>query len=127
MTLSLTVTFEKGQDSVTLPAPEPGTPMRAVRHQGVGLTAGGARYAYDKGVTRYEADLEFRSLTAAQKASFVGFFESSAEGSLETFTYTDSGGTEYTSRILDGSLELVKVSANVWDASLRLELSAMGG
>jgi len=126
VTLMLTVTFEKGEDSVTLPAPEPGGRLREVRHQGLGLTAGGVRYAYDKGVVRHEADLEFRSLTAAQKEALDGFFGSAAEGVCETFTYTDSGETEYTVRLLDGTLEFVKVAPSVWDVRLRLELSAMG-
>ena len=126
MTLTLTVTFEKGEASVTLPAPEPLSGMREVKHQGLGLTAGGTRYAYDKGVTRYEADLEFRSLTAAQKESLVDFFDTDCNGVCETFTYTDSGGQGYTARLLASSLEVVKAAPGVWDASLRLELSAMG-
>lgn len=126
MTLSLTVTFEKGEDSVTLPAPEPLGRFREVRHQGLGLTAGGVRYAYDKGVVRYEAELEFRSLTAAQKGSLDSFFGSAVNGVCGTFTYTDSGGAGYTARLLEDTLEVVKVAPEVWDARVKLELSAMG-
>ncbi len=126
MTLTLTVTFEKGVESVTLPAPEPGSQMRLVKHQGLGLTAGGTRYAYDKGVTRYEADLSFRSLTTAQKEALTGFFDDDTEGSKETFTYTDTEATAYTARLLAPTLSVVKVAAGVWDVAATLELSAMG-
>ena len=126
MTLTLTVTFAKGAESVTLPAPEPGSRMRLVKHQGLGLTAGGTRYAYDKGVTRYEADLDFRSLTTAQKESLVNFFDTEIEGAKETFTYTDSESTAYTARLLTSALMVVKVAAGVWDVVATLELSAMG-
>ena len=126
MTLNLTVKFEKGESSVTLPAPEPGSRIREVRHQGLGLTAGGVRYAYDKGVTRYEAELEFRSLSAAGKEALVEFFDSAACGVTETFTYTDSGGAGYTARLLESSLEAAKLAPEVWDVRLKLELSAMG-
>ena len=122
----MSVTFTRGQTTVQLPDPSPGYPVRALKRQVLGRTAGGTVYAYDKGVDTFEAELPFDSLTDAEKAALADFFDSAAEGGLQTFTYADSNGADRTARFLETRLSFIKVSANVWDVHLRLELSSMG-
>ena len=124
--MAATVTFVKDATTVTLPAPSPGSTMREVKHQALGLTAGGVRYAYDKGVDRYETDLEFQGLDASEKAALQSFFHTTVDGVVNTFTYTDSNGTGRTARFLDPTLEFRKLAVNVWDVTVRLEVSTMG-
>jgi len=122
----MSVTLTLGQTTVDLPDPSPGYPVRARKRQVVGRTAGGAIYVYDKGVATFQVDLPFESLTDAEKAALAGFFDNTVEGGLETFTYTDSNGAARTARFIEPRLNFVKVSANVWDVRLRLELNSLG-
>ena len=121
----MSITFEKESSSVTLPSPVPGTDASRVKHQALGLTAGGVRFAYDKGVTRFEVELALESLSDAEKEDLDAFFDSTAGGVTEEFTYTDSAGNEYTARMLSGTLVFTKRSQGVWDAKLKLELDSM--
>ena len=123
----MSVTFQKGAASVTLPGPVPGSSAREAKRQAVGRSAGGSVYVYDKGVAVYEVSLTFESLTDQEKADLVVFFHDEAEGVLNTFTYTDSRGTEFTARFIGPELSLEKVAQNVWDVALVLELSEMAG
>ena len=91
------------------------------------MTAGGTRYAYDIGIDRYEADLDFRSLTTSEKDDLQSFFHSTVDGSGTTFTYTDADGSTYTARFLNPTLEFTKTYGDVYDISLSLELNSMVG
>ena len=122
----MSISLALGETTVTLPDPSPGYPVRAHKYQVVGRTAGGAIYVYDKGIERFEVELPFESLTDAEKTALSDFFDDTAKASLNTFTYTDSGGNEFTARFLDPHLAFIKVSGNVWDVRLRLELNSMG-
>ncbi|MFH1558016.1 MAG: hypothetical protein ABII76_24695, partial [Pseudomonadota bacterium] len=93
--------------------------MAEIKHQGIGLTAGGTRYAYDKGVSRYEAELDFRGLTTAQKAALQGFFNSTVAGVSETWTYTDTAGGTFTARFLDPELRFDQIARGIWDVRIR--------
>ena len=122
----MSITLKSGETTVTLPDPLPGYPVRARQRQAVGRTAGGSVYVYDKGVDTFEVELPLESLTDAEKNALVSFFDTLAKGCLETFTYTDSNGTARTARFLEPELSFVKVTANVWDVRLGLELASMG-
>ena len=124
--MSTTVTFVSGATTVTLPAPSPGASMDAVKHQALGLTAGGTRYAYDKGVDRYEVELVFVSLTDSQKEDLQSFFHTTVDGVTNTWTYTDSAGNSFTARFLNPTLSFTQVARRVWDVTMKLELNAMG-
>lgn len=123
----MSVTFEKGATSLTLPGPAPGSQPRQVKRQALGRAAGGQVYAYDKGVTTYQLTLRFESLTDQEVSDLVSFFGDTALGVMNTFTYTDSRGTSYTARFLQPEVSLTKVAQNVWDVELLLELNQMAG
>lgn len=122
----MSVSFVLDATTVTLPEPPPGTPVRAVRRDVIGRTAGGTVYVYEKGVETFEVELAFESLSDGEKTTLTDFFDDTTDGCLNTFTYTDSNGTARTARFLEPHLEFTKVSANVWDVRIRLELSSMG-
>ena len=123
----MSITLLNGADLLTLPDPIPGYPVRAVRRQAVGRTAGGSVYVYDKGVDTFEVELPFESLTDEEKDALSDFFDSVAEGCLQTFTYTDSNGAAHTARFITPKLDFTKVAAGVWDVRCHLELDDMGG
>jgi len=123
--MNAVVTLSKGGSSVSLPAPARIAGAAASAGQAMGRTAGGEVYAYDLGTPRREAELEFRSLTSAEKEALAGFFEDDASGMQETWTYTHADGTVYTARFVQDSLTFVQFAHNVWDVTVRLELSAL--
>ena len=124
--MASTCTFTHGATVVTLPGPQPGASMREVKAQGLGLTAGGTRYAYDKGVSRYEADLDFRSLSTAQKEALQSFFHTNVAGVSDNFTYVDTAANSFNSRLLDPTLEFRQIARGIWDVAIKLELATMG-
>lgn len=118
-----TVTFVKAPTTVTLPAPLPGSPIREIKHQASFLLASGDRVVYDKGVDRYEIDLEFESLTEAELDDLQAFFHTTTDGVVETWTYNDSNGAAHTARFLDPVLDFTKTAYNVYDVMVKLELA----
>jgi len=120
-----TVTFTKGETSVTVPAPARMVGNAARMAQAKGRTSGGDVFAYDLGGTVHEAEIEFRSLTSAEKDALATFFKDTARGMLETWTYTDPAGGGRTARFAEPALVFVQFARNVWDCSLRLELDGL--
>ena len=118
-----TVTLAKDATSVTVPAPARVSRALTRCGQASGRTAGGETYAYELGATIHEAELEFRSLTSAEKDSLASFFESTARGMLEMWTYTDPAGGEHAARFAEPAIVFVQFARNVWDVSVRLELA----
>lgn len=123
--MSYTVTLVKGETTVTLPGPIGGSAVNHVKHQGIGLTAGGTRYAYDKGVDRYEVELSWEMLSDTEKTAILDFFHDDVDGVAETWTYTDVDGNTYTARFLDPTMALTKTAGNVWNVTARIELDAI--
>lgn len=125
--MAVTVTFDDGGGGdITLPGPFPGSTMTTKKSQALGLTAGGVTYAYDKGVTKYEAVLRFDTLSDTQKNSLETFFTTTVAGVTTTWTYTDTGAVQYTARFLDMVLPFEKASKNLWSVTVRLELNKRG-
>jgi hypothetical protein len=123
----MSISFTLGATVVTLPSPSARYPARAARRQAVGRSVGGTVYVYDKGAGAFEVELPLGSLNDAEKAALGGFFDGTAQGARNAFTYADSEGVTHTARFAEPKLEFHKVSAGVWDVRLRLELSDMGG
>lgn len=123
----MSITLQKGQSSITLPGPAPGSQAAERRSQVTGRAASGQLYCYDKGVRSFTVELAFESLTDQEKASLMSFFDDAANGAMETFTYTDSGGRTFTARFAGAELAWRKVAQNVWDVTFALELDQMAG
>ncbi len=119
-----TVTLSKGAASVTIPAPARFGTVSVGLGQAKGRTSGGELYVYDLGADRVEAELEFRSLSGAERDQLLAFFEDTALGMSEQWTYTDPAGAAFGARFTEAALEFVQVARNVWDVRLRLELTS---
>ena len=106
--MSSTVTL----GTVTLNGPIGGG--QAVRPQArfvSGRTVNGTTYAYQKNsMTQNIWVLEFRDLTAAQKALLQTYFNDTAKGPSNTFTYVHTDGTSYSGvRFMDNVLEFSRI------------------
>ncbi len=119
-----TVTLSKGAVSVTIPAPARFGTVAVRLGQARGRTAGGELYVYDLGTERIEAELEFRSLSGTQRDDLLDFFENTALGMSEQWTYTDPVGATFGARFIGPALEFVQVARNVWDVRLALEITS---
>lgn len=119
-----TVSLSKGAVTVTIPAPARFGTVAVPLGQARGRTAGGDLYVYDLGTKRVEAELEFRSLTGAQRDDLLDFFENAALGMSEQWTYTDPAGRTFGARFTGPALEFVQVARNVWDVKLALEVTS---
>ena len=121
--MAATIRLSTASTRLTLPAPLPGSVTRLIKEQASGLSAAGQRYVYDKGVERRTVALKFERLTTAQKNALASFFDSAADGMMQTFTYTDADGTVWTARFADRELALVQIRDDEWSAELVMELS----
>lgn len=124
--MALTVTFVKDTTTLTLPAPAPGADAEAIRLQSEGVAAGGLRYVYDAGVTRFRKVETFENLSTTEKDGLADFF-AVVLGMARTFTYTDSAGTAFTARFAEPKIGFRKVAADVWDTTVPLWLDDMAG
>ena len=120
-----TVTLTKDGTSVTLPAPVRFGRTSVRKGQARGRTAGGETFVYELGPEVHEAELEFHSLTGAEKDSLASFFKETVLGMRESFTYTDPGGTGCEVRFAEPELVFVQYARDVWDCSMRMELTEL--
>ena len=65
-------------------------------------------------------ELEFQSLTNAEKDSLASFFKDTARGMREPWIYTDSTGRESTVRFAEPALVFVQRARDAWDVSVCL-------
>jgi len=120
----MSVTLVKDGSTLTLPNPAHRSGPKSIAHQAIGLTAGGVRYVYDKGVTVYQITLTFEMLTQAEYSNFMTFYNTTVSESLNTFTYTDSKSNTYTARFIDEP-RITKRMSNVFDVTFTLETSTV--
>ena len=119
-----TVTLAVNGDSVTLPMPQRGPVSRHVYAQAAGRTAAGDLFVYDKDVDYIENELTF-VLTRTQRDNLVAWFETHAEGMVNTFTYTDQWNSAFAGcRFLDPTLEFTKTPGAQWAVMLRFQSSS---
>jgi len=116
------IKFESGSTTLILPAPVPGPTERKVLHQASMLTAAGARVAYDKGVKRYEVEIELQSLSKSQRDDLEAFYHYTVNGVANEFDFYDSDGTHWKARFLEPTLEFTRVAVGVYDVRMLLEL-----
>lgn len=119
---TLTVTFDNGTTTITLPAPHGDVDgpvnIPGVTHQ----TQGGSLVQYQVGPAYWEAVLGFDAITNAQKDSLESFWRSNWATAV---TYTDALGNTFTAHFLDQSLPLRKTYGDWWQCSIHVRLSAV--
>jgi len=121
----MSVQFTRNATTVTLPDPAPGKALSERKRQLLDHTQGGTVVVQDLGVETYEVQLTFEMLTQTQKDALQSFFHTVADGALNTWTYTDELGNSYTARFLSPVLAFEQAAKDMYDVTLRLELSAM--
>lgn len=93
---------------------------------GVERAADGTVRAYKYNSSAYRVwTIILDQLTAAQKNSLISFFNTEAEGPNNTFDYTHTNGTTYsTVRFMDTELRFQKIlPSNEWSVTVRLLVS----
>ena len=92
-----------------------------------GRTVNGTTYVYQKNdVTQNVWVLSFRDLTAAQKTALQTYFQDTAKGPSNTFSYTHTDGTTYTGvRFVDNVLEFSRIDGGAFfSCSIKLLIAA---
>ena len=92
-----------------------------------GRTVNGTTYTYQKNdQTQNVWVLDFRDLTAAQKTALQTYFQDTAKGPSNTFSYTHTDGTTYTGvRFVDNVLEFSRIDGGkFFSAQIRLLIAA---
>jgi len=116
------ITFTYGALSYTFRAPEFSDVEETTYVQARGRTQDGELVVGDKGITTTRRILSWKVLSPTVKTQLQTFFNSSnVNGSMQTFTYTDHGGTPHTVRLVDGSLEWTNYYIDLFSVSMILE------
>ena len=92
-----------------------------------GRTVNGTTYTYQKNdQTQNVWVLDFRDLTAVQKTALQTYFQDTAKGPSNTFSYTHTDGTTYTGvRFLDNVLEFSRIDGGAFfSCSISLLIAA---
>ncbi len=113
----MSVTFASNGTTVEVRNPNVGNQDGAIRHQAMGLSAGGSRRVYDKGVSKRRVNLVFEELHESEKTELEAFLDDVANGTDETFTYTDHEGTAWTARLLSPDFQFVELADAVASSS----------
>lgn len=87
-------------------------------------TAGGALQVEDLGVDIQRFPLDLVLVTQALRDSLVTWYDSVADGAVNTFTYTDKDGTEYTVRLMTNPMDLPENPPGFFSGSLMLEVDS---
>ncbi len=112
-----TMTFSVGEDSVSVPAPMAGYQGTHERAQAVGKSATGVVYVYDKDVTSRAARPVLR-LTKTQRDNLITWFDTHAQGALNTFTWVDHLGATHSTCRLRSPIAWRKTAGGVFEVQL---------
>jgi len=105
----MSVRFAKGETTVDLQNPVVGNALVTKKTQVGARDAGGGRYTYDQGVDVKIMQLTWLALRESEKTALQSFFEDTADGMKESFTYTDHEGNDWTAYFDQAELEFVEV------------------
>lgn len=122
MPASPNITFAKDAVSVTVPGPPGATDAPSLPRFVTDLSANYTRWTYTLTTTKKRNwSIQLMDLTAQQKIDLQSFFEDTAKGPNESFTYTHTDGTSHTVVFVDTKLDWQRVNGTQWGTSFRLE------
>lgn len=121
-TTTVTLAGPNAPTSITVRATAPDTSAPCMIPGVVHRTQGGSLVSYQVGPAYWEATLQLRGLTNAQKTNLESFFRANWGQSL---TYTDENGNPFTAKFVDTQLPLKKGYRDSWDCDCRLDLSSV--
>jgi len=106
----MAVMFMKGATSITIQNPARGNVLSTRKVQAMARDAGGGRYVYDQGLDWRIMELEWIGLRESEKSDLESFFEDTADGMKEQFTYRDHQGTDWNAYFDQPSLEFIEIA-----------------
>lgn len=123
MAAATTVSF----GSTVITGPSAPTPVSQAPKYVSEVSEGGQRFVYKaNAATRFMWVLNFVDLTATEKANLQTYFDGTAQGPTNTFTYTHTDGTARTGvRFVDTSLNWQRSGPALWAVTVTLELPAI--
>jgi len=104
----MSVTFTSGATVCRIQNPDVQNTVALDKEQVVGRSVAGARYRYDRGVDTITMRLSWSNLRDVEKAALLTFFDSTVDGTITEFTYTDHRGTGWTAQFVEPSLEFAE-------------------
>jgi len=142
----MSVTFTSGATVCRIQNPDVQNTVALDKEQVVGRSVAGARYRYDRGVDTITMRLSWSNLRDVEKAALLTFFDSTVDGTITEFTYTDHRGAAWNAQFVEPLLEFVEVAdasagattfisdgdtyptttreAGVWSVEFELEVTA---
>lgn len=100
-----------------------GTQIRSRARHVTDETADLTRFAYQTTSTKKDLwTLPLSEVTDEQKSALQTFFDDTAQGPANTFSYTHTDGQTYTARFVDTELSWSRRS-KTWDCTVRIEVS----
>jgi hypothetical protein len=110
----MSVSLAYSSTTVTLQNPDLGDKAQSLKHQALARRADGsyARYAFASGQA-LEREMGWSALRRSEWEALKSFFETTVDGVLTAFTFTDERGTAWTAHFLDPELEAETVADGV--------------
>ena len=106
----MSVKLVLGGTTVYLQNPDVANVLATEKVQVVNRSAAGDRYRYDRGVEILTMQLRWSQLRDSEKVALRSFFEDTADGVLNAFTYTDHRGTAWDAYFVDSTLDFTEVA-----------------
>ena len=104
----MSVRFSYGETTVDVQNPDVQNTVALDKEQVVGRSVAGARYRYDRGVEVLTIRLSWSNLRDDEKVALLSFFETTVDGVMTAFTYTDHRGTAWSAQFVEPSLEFTE-------------------
>ena len=106
----MSVTFAKAATTVKLQNPDVQNVLSIDKTQVVNRSAAGDRYRYDRGVDVRTMRLHWGELRESEKAALESFFDTTADGVMNAFTYTDHRGIAWDAYFVEPALAFTEVA-----------------
>jgi len=100
----MAVIFTKNLTEIEIQNPADSNAYQLKKYQVLGRTASGGVYTYDKGVDTKKLTLKFENLREDEKTALENFYNTTINGIMDTFSYTDHLETVWTARFLNTEL-----------------------
>ena len=104
----MSVRFVKGGVTIDIQNPDRTNTIKLEKSQVVNRSAAGDRYRYDRAVDVQYMRLRWSELRESEKTDLETFFDVSADGVMNSFTFTDQRGTAWTAYFVDPELEFTE-------------------
>ena len=105
----MSVLFKSGATSVYLQNPDHQNEVEIDKRQHIGESASGTRYRYDRGVQFKTLRLQWSELRESEKTALEGFYDTTVDGVMTQFEYTDHRGTKWNAYFTSPTLSFTEM------------------